>query len=105
MKKFIPVLLLVCSISFLASCAKEKNIDKDVMVKAYVDLLISEEINSRNPEEFQKGKEDVFLKHGITEEDYTRTLESFEADKEVWDEFFELSFAYLDTLRTAEKPK
>lgn len=105
MKKFILVFILFFSISLLISCSKEKIVDKDVMVKTYVDLLISEEINSRNPEEFQKGKEDVFIKYGITEEDYTRTLESFKADKEIWDEFFELSFEYLDTLRANEKVK
>jgi hypothetical protein len=102
---FIPVLaygfILLLAFSFTA--CTDKTIDHDKFIDAYVDLRIAEDTVRSDNYDIQKLQEEVFKKHGITEEQYNATFKYFNDNPERWEEFYKKAIARVDTLKKRMK--
>ncbi|MEE9431026.1 MAG: hypothetical protein V3V16_08305 [Melioribacteraceae bacterium] len=87
---------------FLLSCSENNSIDKEILAKTYVDILVAEEYY-KNIDSINIEKEKVFKKYSIDTASYYSTLKSFSSDKESWNDFFKLANTYLDTLKANVK--
>jgi len=91
-KYIIPLILFF-------GCDTPDKVDKQTLGKAYVDILVAQEIYLPNYDSLNIEKTRIFNKYDITEEDYNYTLDSYKDNEEEWEEFFKQSLAYLDTLK------
>jgi hypothetical protein len=93
-------LFFTLTIILFFSCEEKPEVDVETTSKIYVDLLIVEETYRGLPDSLIINKVNVFEKYNSTEEEYNKTYLQMKNDKEIWNDFFESSLAYLDTLRT-----
>lgn len=80
-------------------CNNHSKVDDDIMCKTYVDILIAQETYLPNYDSLNLHKSLIFKKYGIDSSDYYYTLNSYKDDEETWENFFNNSLAYLDTLK------
>lgn len=71
---------------------------QEKVAKVYVDLLIVKERYGSLTDSLDIHTANVFTKHGISEEEYLKTLASYKADEEKWDSLFSKANGYLDSL-------
>lgn len=104
--KLILVVLILSIV--LISCSESENIELEKLSKVYVDLLVVEDFYKDN-DSLDLKREEVFKEYLITEAFYDSAFKNFEHDSEKWELFFDLSKAYLDSLKgditSSKKPK
>ena len=88
---------------FLIAACSQNEIDPEVMSKTYVDILVAKETFPRGSDTLAAVTNEIFEKYNISGEKYYSTLKNYETDQKKWDEFFEKSRAYLDTLKSQNK--
>lgn len=93
--------LVVILISF-QFCSNQKNVDLETLSKVYVDLLVVEDFYS-GTDSVKIKKEEVFKKYEIDSTSYFNSYKSLKYNDAKWNEFFNLSQAYLDTLKSKQK--
>jgi hypothetical protein len=103
--KYSFVIFFFLSSAFLfMNCSDERTInDKEKFAKIYVDLLINEEQNRTDSLKLKTGKEDIFKKYGVNQNQYNATIDYYNKDPERWRDFFTKVNAYFDKI--ANKPK
>ena len=92
-------LIFTLSLFLFFSCEEEPEVDAETTSKIYVDLLIVEETYRGLPDSLIKNKANVFEKYNSSEEEYNNSYLQMKNEQEIWNNFFESSLAYLDTLR------
>lgn len=104
--KLILVVLLLSIISI--NCSESENVELEKLSKVYVDLLIVEDFY-KDTDSLELKRDEVFIKYSINEAIYDSSFKKFEYDSEKWETFFDLSNAYLDSLKKeitpSKKPK
>lgn len=95
------LLSILFAVLFIASCSEEPSLPVKTTASIYVDLLVAEEKYPNNPDSLLHYRQKVFEKYNITKKEYEKSLSQLEYDNDKWDEFFELSEAYLDTLKNS----
>jgi hypothetical protein len=93
----IRIILLFGLLIFLG-CSDDENVDLEKLSKVYVDLLIVEDFY-KDTDSLELKRDEVFNKYLINEAKYDSSFKKFEHDSEKWEEFFNLSNAYLDSLK------
>lgn len=97
-KYFVLFILL-----FLSFCSIQKKVDKKILSKIYVDLLVVEEYYT-NPDSIKIKKKEVYDNYKMDKSVYDENLKKFKADQKEWDEFFTLANKYLDSLKANVEP-
>ncbi|MFC2134777.1 hypothetical protein ACFLR4_01450 [Bacteroidota bacterium] len=85
------------------SCDNIREVDQDTMVSVYVNIVIAEETYRDNLDSLSIVSGKVYDSFGVTEEEYTFTFNQHKEDKEYWDEFFNKSTIYLDSLKSLSR--
>jgi hypothetical protein len=89
MKYFFIIIFYLSSSFLFLSCADDKTInDEEKFAKVYVDLLINEEQNHSDSLKIKSGRDNIFKKYGITQNQYEATINYYNEDPERWREFF-----------------
>lgn len=96
-KVIYPFLTLILLITF-PSCGSQKKLDIETLSKVYVDLLVAEDFYS-GTDSLKIKKDEIFKKYETDSASYFETYRSLQFDDEKWNEFFNLSQTYLDTLK------
>jgi len=86
----------------IAACS-ESEVDSDIMSKTYVEILIAKETFPKGSDTLASAEKNIFEKYNVSAKEYYSTLESYKTDQEKWDEFFEKSRTYLDSLKIENK--
>lgn len=94
-------IFFAAAIILFASCSKE--VDTNTMSKVYIDILVAKETFPKGSDTLKAVKNNIFETYEISGEQYYSTLKSFETDQEKWEEFFEKSRIYLDSLKIENK--
>lgn len=101
-------LFLLITLSLYFGCSNDESVELEKLSKVYVDLLIVEDFY-KNTDSLEIKRSEVFSNHSINEVLYDSSFKKFEYDSEKWKLFFELSNAYLDSLKKdvnfRKKPK
>ncbi len=97
--KYIFLSFLFFTISFLPGCSKNKIIDEEEFVKIYTDIVIAQDTSNVAANKFDSLKTVIFKRHGITNKEYSSTIEYFNKDPQRWEKFFDKVIAYIDKLR------
>jgi hypothetical protein len=106
MKYFITIVFYLSSSFLFISCSDDKTIkDEEKFIKVYVDLLINEEQNRSDSLKIKMGKENIFKKYNITQNQYEATINYFNRDPERWREFFTKADDYLNKIENKPKPR
>ena len=96
---FISAIILF--IFLFNACNDSSELDQDTMVSVYVNIVVAEETFRDNPDSLAVVSQSIYDSFGITEEEYRFTFNQHKNDKEYWDEFFNKSLAYLDSLKSS----
>lgn len=88
------LLLIPFILIFSAACRKE--IDRDTLVRIYVENVIIEEGHSNNLELMKKKKIELYKKYNTTEEKYANQLKEIGKNRDEWKEFFKKANEILD---------
>ena len=96
---FLSAALLL--IFLLNACDNVRELDQDTLVSIYVNIVIAEETYQDNLDSLQIVSRNIYDSFGVTEEEFRSTINSHKEDKEYWDEFFNKSRVYLDSLKSA----
>ena len=95
--KILPFLLFFVII--FSGCDDEKIIEEENFITIYIDLLIMQDTTNSNQFSTDSIKTVVFQRHGITAENYQRTLEYYNSSPENWEEFFNKATSYVEKLK------
>lgn len=96
----VTVVLILFSV-FYYGCDKEPKIEREKLVKVYVEKTVAQSKYSNSPESLDSAKQAIFSKYNLTEEEYNTAIEGIEPKTEYWDGFFKEAKVYLDSLKTA----
>lgn len=91
--------------ALLFSCNEEPKIERNKLVKIYVETTIAQSKYSAFPDSLEIAKEKIFSKYKVTAEEYTETFTNTEAKIDYWDGFFKEAKIYLDSLKNASNQK
>lgn len=95
MKKLL-IFFFICIL--VISCNNEREIDREKLAKAFVEILIAKEKYSNNYSEFKNVRDSVFVKYNYSETEYTKELNSV-LNNDDWESFYDSSQSYLVKLR------
>lgn len=93
---FISVVLL-----FFA-CKDESVIEVEILSKAYVDILLVEELYGDN-DSLEFKRDEIYKKYSISKNSYDNSFKDFDQNLEEWEIFFKFANTYLDTLKADQK--
>ncbi len=96
--------LVILFITTLLSCSNDNEIELEKLSKVYVDLLVVEDFY-KDTDSLELKRDEVFSKYSLTEAIYDSSFKKFEYDSEKWEMFFDLSNAYLDSLKKDITPE
>lgn len=96
---FLYSFLAVFFLITFQNCDGHKKLDIDTLSKVYVDLLVVEDFYS-GTDSLKIKKDEIFKKYDIDSSSYYEKYKSLKFDDEKWNEFFNLSQTYLDTLKS-----
>lgn len=99
MKKSIKIIIL-CILSFIFSCAKEKNkadsVNQQKFIKVYTELIkLSEHFPSQS-QEYQDSASKILTKFNFTKKDFLNHLSYYNQNPGRWENFFQAAY---DTLK------
>ncbi len=101
-------IITLISLLLYFGCSNDENVELEKLSKVYVDLLIVEDFY-KDTDSLELKRDEVFIKYSINEAIYDSSFKKFEYDSEKWETFFDLSNAYLDSLKKeitpSKKPK
>jgi len=80
-------------------CSDESSIEEKKLAKIYVDMHLSQEFYSFNPDTLAIKQDSILKAYSVTREEFNRSIEAMPLNSEVWDSFFTYTQTYLDTLR------
>lgn len=83
-------------------CDEEPKVERDRLVKVYVEKTIAQSKYANYPESLDSAKQAIFKRYNLTEKDYKTAIENIDPKNEYWDNFFKEARAYLDTLKTTQ---
>jgi hypothetical protein len=81
------------------SCTDEKEVEVETLTRIYVDLLVVEDFYL-DSDSLEIKRTEVFNKYSVSEAEYDSAFKMFSSDKKKWENFFDLSNTYLDTLKS-----
>jgi hypothetical protein len=98
-------LIKILLIAMLCSgCEQDKEPPKEKIARMYVDILIAEQTYMFDADSQSIAIDQVYVKYGISKENYAHEIRKFETDEEEWSEFFTLAENYLDSLKSMGHP-
>ena len=98
----IPVLILLFA---LEGCSKNKILNEDKFMKAYVDLIITQDTANVPIAKFDSVKALVFKRNGITSEEFNSTIKYYNRNPQKWQDFFRKATSYVNELRSQSQSK
>jgi hypothetical protein len=96
-------IILLIGLLLSLGCSDHENVELEKLSKVYVDLLIVEDFY-KDTDSLEFKRNEVFNKYSINEAVYDSSFKNFEHDSEKWETFFNLSNAYLDSLKKEITP-
>lgn len=99
---FTTLLFLVVSIFAFQNCNNQKNLDLETLSKIYIDLLVVEDFYV-GTDSVEIKKKEIFEKYEIDSSTYFNSYRNLQYDDEKWNEFFNLSQTYLDSLKSKQQ--
>ncbi|OGU56738.1 MAG: hypothetical protein A2V66_04745 [Ignavibacteria bacterium RBG_13_36_8] len=97
------ILSVITIILLITFCKDNRIVEQDTLIKVYVDLAITEETYSNDIDSLTAGRQKIFDKYNVSEDDYKYTFQKFSEDKEYWEDFFNKVYEYLDSLDVKKK--
>lgn len=98
---FVLVLFLFSVLYY--GCDEEPKVEREKLVKVYVEKTIAQSKYVNFPDSLESAKEEIFKKYNLTEKEYDAAINEIQPKSEYWDEFFKEAKSYLDSLKNAEK--
>lgn len=95
LKKISFVLLLF----ILSACDGTKEIDKKELAEVYVDLQLTQELYSYDPDSLMVKQDSVLEYYSLSRAEFNNAIEEIPMASAEWDTFFNHAQVYLDTLR------
>ncbi|GJQ61854.1 MAG: hypothetical protein SCALA702_09070 [Melioribacteraceae bacterium] len=95
LKKTSLVLLLL----LIVACGGDKEIDKKKLAEVYVDLQLTQELYSFDPDTLLVKQDSVLNFYSISRTEFNNAIENIPMASAEWDTFFNHAQLYLDTLR------
>lgn len=92
------VIIIVC-LSFI-SCDKSQVIPEENFIKIYADMTIMQDTSALLQKQIS---EKVLSKYHYSENDYKKTIESYNNDPEKWTKFFDKVIEHIETLKAKTK--
>ncbi|MBK7106151.1 MAG: hypothetical protein IPH62_12790 [Ignavibacteriae bacterium] len=99
--KITAIFLVAFSFSLL-NCSQHKSTDLETLSKIYIDLLVVEDFYV-GTDSVEIKKKEIFKKYEIDSSTYFNSYRNLKYDDEKWNEFFNLSQTYLDSLKSKQQ--
>lgn len=96
------LILLTIILFYFVGCSNAEKIEEDKFIKIYTDLLIAQDSLGNEREKFISEKNRIFQRHNISEKNYKKTLQYYSEDITRWNEFFEKTITYLESMKKKE---
>lgn len=93
------VVLFLLMIAFSILSCNQKKIDREDLVKIYVENLIAVEKYSFSADSLKLHTENVYRKFNTSKEEYEAELANYAGDVEMWNSFFGDAKEYLNELK------
>lgn len=93
------LILLTIILFYFAGCSNAEKIEEDKFIKIYTDLLIAQDSLGNEKGKFISEKNRIYQRHNISEKNYKKTLQYYSEDITRWNEFFEKTIAYLESMK------
>lgn len=81
-------ILLIAAAGILFAGCGQKRLDREKFILVYYDILLLQESRGGEIGAMELIRDEVYKKHGITDEQYRNTLAWYSEDKARWEEFF-----------------
>lgn len=80
------------------TCKEKPPIDERKFMFIYIDLISFPDSVQNQPQLIVSYRESVLMKHNVSKEDYVKTIEFYNSQPERWDEFFNKTIKYYESL-------
>lgn len=80
--------LLIAAAGIIFAGCGPKRLDKEKFILVYYDILLMQESRGGEIGAMELIRNEVYKKHGITDEEYRNTLAWYSEDKARWEEFY-----------------
>lgn len=101
------VLFLISGASvffFLTGCS-DAGMERKKFVSFYADYITAQDSSGFNTETSSKIRENLYVRYGITAQEYQETVNDLKENKTDWESFFNEVIAELEKRRDAEAKK
>jgi len=95
------ILVLILFSVLYYGCNEEPKVERDRLVKVYVEKTIAQSQYAHFPELLDSAKQAIFQKYNLTEKEYDTAIKSIDPETKYWDGFFKEARAYLDSLKVS----
>lgn len=85
---------------FITACGNKPPISEDNFVKVYADMTIMQDTSSLSQIRI---RETVLKKYNLTEQQYNKTIDYYNANSERWAKFFDKVINYLEDQKSKFK--
>jgi len=103
MNLHLNVLALIITFLILPGCDKKNTIDDNKMVLIYTDILIAQDTSSVENINVDSLRTMVLNRHQISEDEYRKTIEYYNEDRERWENFFDRVTKHIEELAEGKK--
>ena len=99
--KNITIIFLL--IVFVFSCSKDDILPEEKFKKIYIDILVTQDTLSDNTISNDSLKTLILQKYNVTDSTYTKTIEYYNNNPDMWEKFFEDVIKQVEELKATEK--
>lgn len=99
--KYIKIILVV--IVFIFGCSKNNILPEEKFRKIYIDILVTQDTISDNTISNDSLKTLVLQKYNVHDSIYTKTIEYYNSNPDMWEKFFEDVIKQVEELKANEK--
>ena len=95
--KNITIIFLL--IVFVFSCSKDDILPEEKFKKIYIDILVTQDTLSDNTISNDSLKTLILQKYNVTDSTYTKTIEYYNNNPDMWEKFFEDAIKQVEELK------
>ena len=98
--KNIKIIFLL--IVFIFGCSRDDILPEEKFRKIYIDILVTQDTLSENTISNDSLKTVILQKYNVTDSIYTKTIEYYNNNPDMWEKFFEDVIKQVEELKATE---
>jgi hypothetical protein len=97
------ITIIFILIVFIFSCSNNDILPEDKFRKIYIDILVMQDTLSDNSISNDSLKTLILQKYNVSDSIYTKTIEYYNNNPDMWEKFFEDAIKQVEELKATEK--